>query len=344
MAFSSALFLDSLSARPPTPPRETESAIEEALQYLDDSFATTTKPSPRRASGHLLDTTPDQSPASSAEQQENATGKTKKKVGFTGWGTTYHVSPQYNQIGRVHTSSPLRPLPSLSSSKPRKSILKAHSSPLQPIASPDIQPRKAFCATDFDTLGDMFEEAVRLLASQPREIRLEVYMGLLGTLKTFDDVPEFEFEALRQKLGLLTQFIRRDCNDFNIPNNAVDTVLASQAMKVLMVLLQIANLSDSIDNEFAISLIDRSTSIFELPDPPKGLLNHYMFLMHEQHFKPRIMTVDRAEKILAALKNIEDRVTGNGVVAHRLLIYQKFLKQARSAMIAKTSDWIEHMT
>ncbi|KAK5199444.1 hypothetical protein LTR16_006175, partial [Cryomyces antarcticus] len=91
MVFSSSLY-DTLPTRPPTPPKDLNRDLSEALDFLDDSFEVART----AAGGHLaasnVDTPPEQSPSSSAEAVTNTSGKKSKRVGFSPW-TNYHKAP-----------------------------------------------------------------------------------------------------------------------------------------------------------------------------------------------------------------------------------------------------------
>src|SRR5690242_7568014 len=120
---------ESLSVRPPTPPKDVEDSdkdadIDETVQFLEDPFGE--KPAKPKAvtkfAAKKLLSTPDQSPSSDISIPSSSARK--KKVNFE---VQTCESPQKKAIIKSWTptrSSPLRPLPQIRVSLPLKSILK----------------------------------------------------------------------------------------------------------------------------------------------------------------------------------------------------------------------------
>ncbi|TKA62957.1 hypothetical protein B0A49_11607, partial [Cryomyces minteri] len=76
---------------------------------------------------------------------------------------------------------------------------------------------------------------------------------------------------------------------------------------------------------------------------PKAIINHHLFLLAKQDFPTKLLTPSRADKILVALQDIQDQVTGSSVITYRLKVYEKLLCQAENVMVARISDWLEHI-
>ena len=55
------------------------------------------------------------------------------------------------------------------------------------------------------------------------------------------------------------------------------------------------------------------------------------------------MSTERANRLLFALDSITTRVKGTRIAGHRLMIYQRLLHQAKSAMASKSGSWMNHL-
>ncbi|KAL2353466.1 Rap1-interacting factor 1 N terminal-domain-containing protein [Cryomyces antarcticus] len=336
MVFSSSLY-DTLPTRPPTPPKDLNRDLSEALDFLDDSFEVART----AAGGHLaasnVDTPPEQSPSSSAEAVTNTSGKKSKRVGFSPW-TNYHKAP-----GSLRESTERTPkvLPPSKDKRALKSILKPLdiSIPLTPTESDPGRPGY-FSAHNYKSFGEMLQSVVQQLARDSRTSRLDAYMALLGTWKAYEDVPEPE--AMKEKTGLFMGFIRRDLVAMRTPTDP-DTQIVTQALKLLISIVCTPTLSACLDDEFKSFVIEHSTTVIGRGSSPKAMINHHLFLLAKQDFSTRLLTPNRVDKILVALQDIQDQVTGSSVVTYRLKVYEKLLCQAENAMVARIPDWLEHI-
>ena len=166
-------------------------------------------------------------------------------------------------------------------------------------------------------------------------------MTLLGCLSAYEDVPDAE--TLAKRLLELTEFIRRDINARLEGTGGPDTQLAAQALKLLTALLCTAEIGDSVSEDFAAFIMDRSISAIEDEEMPKILVSHYMHLLVKQNFSSKVMSNERVSRLLSALDKVANRINGNRVVGHRLMIYQRLLTQTKALMKLRVGDWMDHL-
>lgn len=312
--------LTSLVARPPTPPMEI---------INDQSFSTT--------HDILLDTlldTPEESPCSSAEYFAGSTEKLPKRVGFSPW-TKYH-KPLGNGGQHSGCAVQVRALPPSRDCKSSKSILKPSIEPVQPTHTGDLPTLDQSCS-----LSTMLDSALRHLANPSRNSRIDAYTALLGCLSAYDEIPEVH--ALAENLPMLTKFFHRDMVSVNEETGSLDTHLVAQTVKLLTFFLATPGISELLPDDFCSFVIEQSIVSLEDQRIPKIVINHYMLLLAKQRFSPKHTTSDRMNRLITALHNVADTVKGNRVVGQRLMIYRRLLTQARSLMIARVGDWIDHL-
>ncbi|KAI8935350.1 hypothetical protein NX059_007935 [Plenodomus lindquistii] len=326
---------DSLSVRPPTPPKDLHDNaddIDAALQFLDDPFGQKPLP-PRVAAAKAVLSTPEQSPSSDISVPSSSASR-QKKVNFE---LQTCAIPNKKDITKNWTptrSSPLRPLPQTRVSLPLKSILKPSD------ASPTPPPADAGAAAHkFKTFAEMLESIVKLLASAERPSRLDAYHTLQRTLQAYDDMPDDQ--ALKRKMTLLTQFIRRDVQAQSPTGNGLDSQLISQALKLLMALFRITDLTTAMDDDFCSFIVDRIITVASDSAMPKAVVNTHLAVCMQQNFRPKTMTVARVEKILDALDTIQERVSGFSVQAYRIRIFRKLIQQRPDVMIRHTERWFK---
>ena len=310
-----------IAARPPTPPKENTAKASPV-----NGFGST-------SAGHVLLTTPDESPSSSAEYSKESTGKAQKKVGFTLLGTKYHRF----SIGGHESDSDgqIRKLPRSRDCKSSKSILKACTDNAPELSS------NGLLAFDNTSLPAMLRSTAQHLASASRPSRLDAYSSLLACLSAYDEVPEAQ--ELAEKVAEITRYIRRDVLAKNEKDGSLDIQLATQALKLVTVFFCTPGMANMMPEEFCLFMLERSISILEDQGSPKILVSHYMHLLEKQKFLPRYMTSDRVNRLVTALDAVTVWVKGNRVVGHRLMIYQRLLGQAKLLMISRVTSWIDHL-
>ncbi|KAH7032382.1 Rap1-interacting factor 1 N terminal-domain-containing protein [Macrophomina phaseolina] len=335
MAPESATVFDDLPLRPPTPPREADKCVDDALQFLSDSFEVeeATGNAPAHLEPAFINTPPQHSPASSAGQVNGSSRR--KKVDFSPW-TAYHSVNDPPPSRRGLPGSPLRPLPQPRDPKTLKSILKAHDPPSTQPSTPD----NAHAPNASDNFATMLEGLVKQLAGKSRPHKLDAYMALLSILKTYDGKPDSK--ALAGKMDLLAQFIERDMKATSVQTGGLDVQLALQALKLLVTLMEIGPVAARIPEAFRAFFLNKAIETFSDATAPKQWVNHVLHAFYQQRFV-RTMSVDRAHRAITALKDIEDRVSGNNVIICRMLAYHTLLSQQQAVMVDRAPDWIQHI-
>ncbi|KAK7550067.1 Rap1-interacting factor 1 N terminal-domain-containing protein, partial [Phyllosticta citricarpa] len=321
-------YFESLQLRPPTPPRETERIVAEACDFLSDSFevsdATARPPLHNEPVATPLKVAPP-----SVDSAVTSSGR-PKKVGFSPW-TDYH-RPEDFLSRRGSISSPLRPLPQPKDHTTLKGILKAR----PPNANLDSAHSQS--APKFDTFAEMLDSLVKQLAGASRSHRRDAYVTLVSTLKAYDHFPEAH--ALVEKMGLLSQFIQRD---IAIPTATNDAQLAQQALKLLGVLMDLSDVARHIPIELQVAFVSCAVQAFGDEKVLKRLVNPFLVLFSLQNFGPKVITPALVDQVVTHIQNIEERVSGQSVLAARLGVYQKLLVQAPDVMITRATDWLPHV-
>jgi hypothetical protein len=328
---------DSLSVRPPTPPKDLEDHVADAddtlEQFLADPFGE------RPALPKVIETTkallntPEQSPSSDISIPSSSASR-QKRVNFELQTCAIPHKKAVAQSWTPTRSSPLRPLPQTRVSRPLKSILK----PADETATPPPADDGA-AAHKFKTFAEMLESIVKLLASAERPSRMDAYHSLQRTMQAYDKIPDDQ--ALKKKMGLLTQFIRRDIQAPSPTGTGLDSQLVGQALKLLMALFRITEAAAAMEDDFCTFIIERSIQVASDSAMPKIVVNTHLAALMQQNFRPKIMTVARVEKILDVLDTIHDRVNGFSVQAYRIRIYRKLIQQRPDIMIKHTERWFK---
>jgi len=134
------------------------------------------------------------------------------------------------------------------------------------------------------------------------------------------------YKALVSKAGLLSQFIRRDMTALN-GSNALDSVLITQALKLLMALVRIPSVMEVMDPDFCSFVIDRSTEMRKTRKR-RNLSSTLTSVFSRTEFQYENNDCCTCGKNCGRVHDIADRVKGNGVYAYRLLVYRKLIGQA----------------
>jgi hypothetical protein len=312
-----------LSARPPTPPKESSAKLAVAGDTIVDA-AITNRP--------LVDT-PDESPSSSAEYFKGSSEKAQKKVGFSPW-TEFHRLPVSGSKDSDSDSS-IRRLPPSKECKSLKSILKTCND-----NNTTFLLDTEMLAFDQTSFPAMLRSTIQHLVSPSRASRLDAYITLFACLSAYDEVPEIM--DLSEKVVEIIGYIRRDLSAKTDTDGNLDTQLVTQALKVLTVFLCIPSLAALLPEDICSFILDRSISCIEDAGSPKVLVSHYMHLLEKQKFTAKHMTVDRVNRLLSALDVVTTRIKGNRIICHRLMIYQRLLLQSKSVMAARVGSWIDN--
>jgi len=318
VGFASALA--TTIARPPTPPKE--NPVNLSGDNLTGSLV--------NAIIRPLIDTPEESPSSSAEYFKGSSGKFQKKVGFSPW-------TQYNPMNGHDSDSDRqrKRAPPPKDCNPTKSILKAC---VDNVLAPS---NEGLLTSDQSSLPAMLRSTTLHLASPSRASRLDAYSTVLTCLSAYDDIPETQ--DLAENVVEITGYVRRDITTKTGEDGALDIQLATQALKVLTVFVYTPRMANIIPEDFSLFILERSISSIEDSGSPKILVTHYMHLLEKQKFSAKQMSPDRVNKLLTALDGVTNRIKGNRIVGHRLMIYHRLLTQAKSVMAAKVGSWVDHL-
>ena len=317
--------LASLAARPPTPPKKN---IEPRAETVPDSVQL-----PHPVLTSLLNT-PEESPSSSAEYFGGSSEKINKRVDFSPW-TEYHKHPSSIGFGGG-INGQIRPLPPSRDCRSSKSILKSN---------PDIGsfvPMEDLINLSLEgNISNMLEATVRHLESSNRNSRLDAYTTLLGCLSAYENVPEQE--DLAGRLCDLIRFIRRDICAKQEDTGALDTQLATQALKLLIYFVTTPRLSETLPDDFSALVLEELVLALENRAMPKIMVTHYMQLLIQEKFASQHLNVNRVNRILTAVGQVTTHIKGNRIVGQRLMVYRRLLLQSKAAMILHVESWVDHL-
>lgn len=188
-------------------------------------------------------------------------------------------------------------------------------------------------------IGDMLESTLQQLAGADRESKVDAYTMLFRGLKASSNLPDRI--ALQNKMTVFMQFIQRDVAT-KTSNGAVDNLLVTSALKLLHTFLHFHGIASSIPYDFGVFLIDHCIRSFEDEQPSKEVIKHLMQALYLQNFPPDIMTVDRIGRLVSALHNLENHLTGKSIIQSRIVVYEKLVKQCPQQM-AVHSDWLHDL-
>ncbi|KAL7620842.1 hypothetical protein AAE478_009840 [Parahypoxylon ruwenzoriense] len=317
--------LESLPARPPTPPREKNQDADSSAQHILANH-----PVDIRLNLH---TPPNHSPGST-ETADTSSRRERKKVGFS-TQAEYRDAPTYADKENVRKQrTPISAPSSIASVKPLKPILKHTSSPehRNPLDLSAVGDE----ATGQINITTMLDSTIKQLAGADRESRIDAYMMLARALKTSNNLPDRI--ALQDKMSLFMQFIQRDVTTKG-PNGNLDTSMVNHALTLLCTFFHFPAIASTLSSDFGVFIIDHCIRSFEDPSAPKDVVRHLMQVAASQDFSLKVMTADRVGRLVASLHRIEGHLKGKSIIMSRILIYRRLVKQARSHMITH-SDWL----
>lgn len=310
--------LETLPARPPTPPRERTHAAD-----LKQKLARQTLNSRRS-----LHTPPSYSPESS---DLSTSRRTRKKVGFSSQ-TEYCEAPVYADNAK-NQPTPVSASSAASLTKPIKSILKPSPpviiNPLDPTTGIDDENRHV-------NIAIMLESTIKQLAGADRDSKVDAYMILVRALKVSNNLPDRV--ALQDKMSLFMQFIQRDITTKN-PTGNLDSTLTNQALSLLCTFNQFPAIASTLSNDFGVFIVDHCIKSFEDASVPKEVARHFMHVMATQNFTPKVITADRVGRLVSSLHNIEEHLKGKSIIQGRLMIYRRLIQNSKSHMVVH-SDWL----
>ncbi|KAI1752731.1 Rap1-interacting factor 1 N terminal-domain-containing protein [Xylaria castorea] len=317
--------LDTLLARPPTPPRERQSDLDAKL-ILDRHPV---------ASRLTLQTPPNHSPGSALSTNASSR-RSRKRVEFTVQAEYRDPPVNTSKENEQKQSTPHSVPSSIGLPKPLKSILKPTSSPNPP--NP-LDPSAGHDEPGSTTLAVMLESTIKHLAGNDRDSKVDAYTMLVRALKTSTNLPDRI--ALQSKMSLFMQFIQRDIASKS-GNGALDTSLIKHALTLLSTFLHFPAIATAVTSDFGVFIIDHCIRSFEDPATPKDVVRHLMQVVVCQDFPPKVMTADRVGRLVASLHNIEEHIKGKSIIMSRILIYRRLIKQSTIHMVTHP-EWLQDL-
>lgn len=317
--------LDTLLARPPTPPRERQSDLDAKL-ILDRHSV---------ASRLTLQTPPEPLPPVRCSRPTLAPDDLGNESSLQ-FRPSIAIRLQ-TLAKRMNRSTPHR-IPSARRlpPEPLKSILKSTSpsppNPLDPSSGHD-EPGNTI------TLAVMLESTIKHLAGNDRDSKVDAYTMLVRALKTSTNLPDRI--ALQSKMSLFMQFIQRDITSKG-GNGSLDASLVKHALTLLITFLHFPAIATAITPDFGVFIIDHCIRSFEDPATPKDVVRHLMQVVVCQDFPPKVMTADRVGRLVASLHNIEDNIKGKSIIMSRILIYRRLVKQSTIHMVSH-AQWLSDL-
>ena len=230
--------------------------------------------------------------------------------------------------------SPEKHAPSSAERKPAKSILKRSNGII--LYESDSRLLAPHTHQDF---ASMLESICQQLAASDRGAKVDSYQSLCGAIKASEVVPDLG--ALKNKMGLLLQFIQRDLFAKGT-NGLPDTALTNEALMTLASFLHNASVAELLHDDFALNLIEHAIKTFQDPGMSKEMVKKLMFVVAKQDFSPRIMTNERVTRLMRALAQIEEHISGKSITSQLLQIYRKLIRQSK-ACITANPQWLEYL-
>lgn len=318
------------TARPPTPPRESNHGNPKSAGLIGRFFQ---KESSRRSS-----TNSNFTPESSAESPSQPAGTARKKVGFADW-TEYNEPPEITFDGKGQIKHAVQRLPPSAERKPSKSILKPSNGSYEEEHSGLGGSTKLLPPHHHATFATMLESIVQQLAGKDRSSKQDAYLMLSGSLKASDNVPDMK--ALKEKMPLLCQFIWRDLSE-KLENGNTDSTLVTKALVLLSSFLQKPVVAETFPIEFPLHIVEHAIKALEDGSASKDILKHLMFVLAQQDFSPKIMNQERTGRLINALHQIESHVKGKSIIMGRIDVYRTLLRQSKAHMLSNTI-WVQDL-
>lgn len=263
----------------------------------------------------------------------------RKRVGFLPW-TTNILEPQ---LSTPDSEVP----PSLKSLPPSRDCQLT----VRPILKPSLSSQSVFGLDGQNEKKSPLENMdslLRNLAVNERSSSVDAYQTMTSLIRTYDEAPEQD--VLQKKTTQLQKHIKRDLTVLDIPidNQPSEERLSMgnlivSAMKVLVTMVWSPAYSPYLSDDFRAWSVDRAIRVLKDHLAPKNVLLHYMHLLATQNFRSSIITQTRVQRILEALHELTEHISGKAVVAERLLVYQKLIQQSKQAMKARPDMWVKHL-
>lgn len=286
----------------------------------------------RTGDSPIIFQTPGPSPFSVNGSAGVPSTRQSKRVNFSPYPS--HIIPPSVTNFAMNPKSDLKTLPPSNERKPSKSILKSTNTPV-PVNTTADEP---VTPGNFVMLLQSIAEQLR---GDSTTAKLDAYMQFFGVLRTYEGVPTLQ--EVSEKLGVITDYIRKDVARDLENAEPVDINLVCQALKLSAALIWHVEISRQLSDDFRVFLVDHTIDRLHDAKVPKSVLIHCMSILSSQNFGPKIMNNARLARLLNGLHDIADRVNGNGIVSQRLCIYHRLLEQFKSTFISQAASWMEHL-
>ncbi|KAF4553040.1 Rap1-interacting factor 1-like protein [Elsinoe fawcettii] len=315
--------------RPPTPPRDHTSDIDDALEFLKVDYSLDKPSSTFICDTSGIETPPKSSPSSTT----NPSSRPSKRVEFKAY-TLQHEGPSPKK-----ETAPLRPLPQIREAKPLRSILKLGYC-FTPTPEESSSPAPGyFSPKEPVSIPKMLASVLQSLASQDALLRLDGYMTLNNALKAHEEFP-VEVE-LKEKVPRLMQYAIRDLKSEATSPQSKN--ITAQALNLVNVLFSKPNLTAEVSSEVRTTLLDLALQTFGQEPVNKAIANRFLYLLATPEFRARGLNQQKADMLITQLRDIHQRISGNSVVAARLAVYQRLIIQIPQIMLQRMADWVEHV-
>lgn len=187
----------------------------------------------------------------------------------------------------------------------------------------------------------LLESVVQQLAGESVSSRLDAYINFFNALRTYDGL--LGGKEIGEKLPLITDFIQRDVSRDLVNGTPMDTSLANQALKLSNAFVWQLDISKQLSDDFKIFLVERAITSLQETKGGKSVLTHYLSILSDQNFSPKIMTNSRVSRLLTALQDLSKHANGKSISYYRLGIYQRLLSQSKSTFLSLSSVWVENL-
>lgn len=185
----------------------------------------------------------------------------------------------------------------------------------------------------------MLEHIILQLASPLHAKRLDAYSMLTNSLRAYESIPDAV--AFTQKLPQMEQYLRRDLAAVSPVSHMPDTNLVTAAAKLTVLLFtQHKKVSWALSEEFLNWLAEDVIRILESTNTRKEIMKSQLLLLSAEPFCARILTSERAARIVKALVTVHERVSGQAILGLRLSIYSRLLNRHSKVMSATIRQWL----
>lgn len=236
----------------------------------------------------------------------------------------------------LESLEPQRFCPSPAGRKPAKSILKQRTYKHVNLIHDGSQISPPHTHSSF---ASMLESMCQQLAGSDRGAKVDAYQTLCAAIKASDNVPDPV--ALKEKMGLLLQFIERDWTARN-STGGFDLALTNEALMTLASFLHNSATSKLLPDSFTINFIEHSIKSLEDSQTSKETVKRMLFVLAQQKFSPKAMATERAARLLNAVNHVEDFVKGKSITLQILEVYRALVRLAPRCMILNT-EWLPYL-